>query len=310
MKIIKESINSKSNKLILDEGLFNPLVEDLSYYQDKVANLLSSDLVDTVEATDFNGKEAFKLTANDGKILYLVPSTLSQVHVYDNQGNVLDTNVFWRYIVDEFVQTEEAGFVYQLVGGDCAGTYTIDELKNLPCFDGKYSADQSEIRNNGGFTHRKELDNQPELNGYLGPIFNGWDKNHNAILRYETQEVYDALSESKLTEAFSSHIDLDRVVMDVGNLLDDSKLGDNWIEVFPTDDSYPIGNGPVLFEEWSQIALGKFRLCAVRYSFSGRLFRRYTFNGYFRLRRHDQQGQLVKSVLFLLASPEFGADHP
>ena len=196
MKIIKESINSKSNKLILDEGLFNPLVEDLSYYQDKVANLLSSDLVDIVEATDFNGKEAFKLTANDGKVLYLVPSTLSQVDVYNNQGNVLDTNVFWRYIVDEFIQTEEAGFIYELVGGDCAGTYTIDELKNLPCFDGKYSADQSEMRNNGGFTHRKELDNQPELNGYLGPMFDGWDKNHNVILRYETQEVYDRLSEN------------------------------------------------------------------------------------------------------------------
>lgn len=207
MKIIKESINSKSNKLILDESLFKPLMEDLSYYQDKVSDLLSSNLVDTVEATDFNGNEAFKLTANDGKVLYLVPSTLSQVDVYDNQGNVLDTNVFWRHIVDEFIQTEEAGFVYQLVGGDCAGTYTIDELKTLPCFDGKYSADQSDIRNNGGFTHRKELDNQPELNGYLGPMFNGWGKNHNVILRYETQEVYDALSESRLTEDEPGKID-------------------------------------------------------------------------------------------------------
>lgn len=207
MKIIKESINNKSNKFILDESLFKPLTEDLSYYQDRVSDLLSSELVDTVEATDFNGNEAFKLTANDGKVLYLVPSTLSQVDVYDNQGNVLDTNVFWRYIIDEFVQTEEAGFVYQLVGGDCAGTYTIDELKNLPCFDGKYTADQSEIRNNGGFTHRKELDNQPELNGYLGPMFNGWGKNHNVILRYETQEVYDALSESYLTEDESTNMD-------------------------------------------------------------------------------------------------------
>jgi hypothetical protein len=201
MKIIKESVNKTSNKLILDENLLSPLVEDLSYYKDKVSELLSSELVDTVQETTLDGKDAFEVVANDGKVLYLVPSTLSQVDVYDKQGNELDTNVFWKYIVDEFIQTSDAGFIYKLVGGDCAGTYTIDELKNLPCFDGRYGDDQSEVRNKGGFTHRKELDNQPELNGYLGPMFDGWDKNHTAVIRYETQEVYDALSEGVLNEA-------------------------------------------------------------------------------------------------------------
>ena len=61
---------------------------------------------------------------------------------------------------------------------------------------------------------------------------------------YKTDSSLDEGPEKKqVKEGFPSNINLDRVVMKVANLLDDSKLGDNWIEVFPIHDSFPIGNG-------------------------------------------------------------------
>ena len=55
-------------------------------------------------------------------------------------------------------------------------------------WNGELTEDLSEIRARGGWVHRAELDNQPKVNGYLSPM---WDGDG---LRYETQEVYDMLS--------------------------------------------------------------------------------------------------------------------
>ena len=51
-----------------------------------------------------------------------------------------------------------------------------------------YSEDLSELRAQGRCVHRAELDNQPEYEGFLGPMWDG------GMLRYETQKVYDILS--------------------------------------------------------------------------------------------------------------------
>lgn len=48
--------------------------------------------------------------------------------------------------------------------------------------------DRSDERNMGVLVHREELDNLPKFEGFLGPM---WDGNR---VRYETQEVYNALS--------------------------------------------------------------------------------------------------------------------
>lgn len=185
-------------------GILN---EDLSYYQDRVKKLLASDLVDTVEEAEINGNESFKVKANNGKVIYLVPSTLSQVDVYDENGKQLDRLAFWYEIVDEYLNDGEIGFIYELVGGECDGTYTKEEVESLPCFSGEYTADQSDIRSKGGFTSRPELDNQPKLNGYLGPMHDGYTDDHRMVLRYETQEVYDRLSESSKEESLVKNPD-------------------------------------------------------------------------------------------------------
>ena len=59
------------------------------------------------------------------------------------------------------------------------------------------SEDLTEWRNHGAIVHRPELDNQPEFEGYIGPMWDGTTKTFGrdvGVLRYETQEVYDLLS--------------------------------------------------------------------------------------------------------------------
>ena len=53
--------------------------------------------------------------------------------------------------------------------------------------------DLDDIRARGGFVHRKELDNQFQFKGYVGPMWNG-TKDGKGVIRYETPEVNDMLS--------------------------------------------------------------------------------------------------------------------
>lgn len=48
-------------------------------------------------------------------------------------------------------------------------------------------------RKKGLLVHRKELDDQPIIENYLGPMFDGIDYGK-IYLRYETQDVYDMLA--------------------------------------------------------------------------------------------------------------------
>lgn len=75
--------------------------------------------------------------------------------------------------------------IAKVYGGKLAGTYNVEDL--LKFANGK-TEDLTERRNAGACVHRAELDNQPTLPGYCGPM---WDGDG---LRYETQEIYDQLS--------------------------------------------------------------------------------------------------------------------
>lgn len=75
------------------------------------------------------------------------------------------------------------------VGGRLNGcTMEVDEIITKGLWNGKFSTDWSEYRNRGALVPRAELDNQPKVDGYLGPMWDG------GVLRYETQDVYDMLS--------------------------------------------------------------------------------------------------------------------
>ena len=74
------------------------------------------------------------------------------------------------------------------VGGYLNGqVMTVEEVERK-YGNGKLTPDYSIERAAGGVVPRKELDCQPKVDGYAGPMWDG-DK-----LRYETWEVYDMLS--------------------------------------------------------------------------------------------------------------------
>lgn len=73
------------------------------------------------------------------------------------------------------------------VGGKYNGKeVTHDELMKMG--NGNFNKDMSVYRKQGACCQRAELYNQPLVEGYLSPMWDG-DK-----LRYETYEVYDMLS--------------------------------------------------------------------------------------------------------------------
>lgn len=88
-------------------------------------------------------------------------------------------------------------YLYQLVGGEYNGKllhYAALEARNLIA---GYSEDLSAIRAAGALCKRAELDNQPLIKGYLGPMYNGTkelDGVTYTVIRYETAEVYKMMS--------------------------------------------------------------------------------------------------------------------
>ncbi len=70
-------------------------------------------------------------------------------------------------------------------------TLKSEEIKDI--IIGK-TPNYTEIRKTGALVHRKELDDQPIVKNYLGPMFDKIDYGI-IYLRYETQEIYDMLSE-------------------------------------------------------------------------------------------------------------------
>ena len=103
-------------------------------------------------------------------------------------GLFLDNITKWIY---NRINNEEIEFMYQFFGGKYNGkTMTRTEVESIS--NGK-TEDLTHIRQQGGTCHRKELDNQPLVNGYLSPMFShiGYGL---VYLRYETQDVYNTMS--------------------------------------------------------------------------------------------------------------------
>lgn len=101
---------------------------------------------------------------------------------------------------------------YEFVGGAMPKRFMVrSEVEEIAC---GHTPDMSRERLAGMLVRRKELDNQPKVDGFLGPMWDGeryllddgrivgtYERvNPNAIvevvgiIRYETQEVYDILS--------------------------------------------------------------------------------------------------------------------
>ncbi len=105
-------------------------------------------------------------------------------------------------------------YKYKFCGGELNGQLIDEELARKMAQG--FTPDNATLRASGALVCRKELDNQPKFEGYLGPMWDGTRyivngkikskyelteeqksslKEAYAVLRYETQEVYNAMSE-------------------------------------------------------------------------------------------------------------------
>lgn len=104
-------------------------------------------------------------------------------------GLFLDKITKWLY---NRLNNEDIEFMYEFVGGKYNGqTMTKAEVETI---SHGLTEDFTHIRQEGGICHRKELDNQPLVNGYLSPMYSHIDYGL-VYLRYETQEVYDSIAD-------------------------------------------------------------------------------------------------------------------
>jgi len=139
---------------------------------------------------------------NKGKILILKDEKVKrtfeieaisdyQIKIVENR-EILEDGLFtqdlckWLYNLYSTVE-----YFYTFSGGNLSGkTLTRKEIDKIA--NGKTQDMHKEIEQ-GITVHRKELDNQPTVNGYLGPMFDKIEFGK-IYLNYETQEIYDMLS--------------------------------------------------------------------------------------------------------------------
>lgn len=138
--------------------------------------------------------DAIKFRYN-GEVYFAEPRSTCQVDIFDDNHK----QIGWGVVTDKIKQevftdyVTNQDFLYQLVGGEYAGTYTREEAEKLPIREPELTDDLDDVRARGGFVHRKELDNQFQFKGYVGPMWNG-TKDGKGVIRYETPEVNDMLS--------------------------------------------------------------------------------------------------------------------
>lgn len=196
----------KTNGLFTDDSIYD-IVEALCNESDidKMPVELINRVKEKVEADRENAKVEEKRTLPEAEIEQLrknMRKVLKDHGKFDSDEELEDyieefmpmwieaqENLGEPVLLDEAKEDiDYTKFIYELVGGEHSGTYTFEEIKALPEFL-HIQAEENEGR-------REELQHQPILKSYLGPMYNG-EKDGKPVIRYETQEVYNALSESK-----------------------------------------------------------------------------------------------------------------
>lgn len=77
---------------------------------------------------------------------------------------------------------------YQFIGGNLSGQLLA--RKEVEAIAHGHTENLSKERSEGKLVHRAELDGQPTVKNYIGPMYNGCYKD-GILLRYETQEAYN-----------------------------------------------------------------------------------------------------------------------
>lgn len=236
--VIERITGKKPDLKIESKETKTETTERYRVFLEKVADKIAENLDINRNDIRIDGETALLFRYNGNKY-FARPSSMYQVDIFDDNNNQIGWSVSTDSIKQEVFTdySKNDNMVYDLVGGEYAGTYTYAELVKLPIYikDNDDSAMKT-ARNNGGFTHRKELDDQPILNGYLGPMWDGV-KDNQAHIRYETQGVYDMMAETKdiieeSSNAISREQELNQLLdLHAGTDIDKQAMYNNFNEV-------------------------------------------------------------------------------
>lgn len=115
----------------------------------------------------------------------------NQINIIENKKVIvrgLFTDYLGKWIYNLYNPVE---YLYAFYGKKLNGkVLTREQIDKIST---GLTKDYSKERAKGSSVHIKELDNQPIVDEYLGPIFEKIDYGK-IYLRYETQEIYDMLS--------------------------------------------------------------------------------------------------------------------
>ena len=128
---------------------------------------------------------------NIDRIFKIAAASYFQVAIIEN-GEFLEENL----AVDDlgkwlFNLYNPIKYLYEFYGGELSGKVLSAEQINK--ISKLKTQNFEKERAQGILVHRKELDDQPIIENYLGPMFDRIDYGK-VYLRYETQEIYDMLS--------------------------------------------------------------------------------------------------------------------
>lgn len=128
---------------------------------------------------------------NIDRIFKIDAASYFQVAIIEN-GEFLEENL----AVDDlekwlFNLYNPIKYLYEFYGGELSGKVLSAEQINK--ISKLKTQNFEKERAQGILVHRKELDDQPIIENYLGPMFDRIDYGK-VYLRYETQEIYDMLS--------------------------------------------------------------------------------------------------------------------
>ena len=169
------------------------VIKKIQNLEDKMNEKLKSSNLE-VKILDFHYNDGVMLIVRNNKIakVFILKAVASgQVDIFENE-QIIEKGLFIddvdKWIYNSYQPVE---YLYEFVGGNLNGKIlTKEEIDRIAI---GLTENQESLREKGVTVHRKELDNQPIVKDYLGPMFEKIDYGK-IYLRYETQEVYDILS--------------------------------------------------------------------------------------------------------------------
>ena len=170
------------------------LIKEIQKSESKINSKLKNNHIEIkiIESKDkYEGKIIILKDKKVIRVFALNMISCSQIDVYE-KDKILERELFIHdlgaWIFNLYNNIE---YLYAFYGGKLnRKVFTKEEVSKL---SKGTMENMSEERKNGATVHRKELDEQPIIDGYLRPMFEKIDYGK-IYIRYETQEIYDMLS--------------------------------------------------------------------------------------------------------------------